>query len=209
MDQAPLARSTDLIVEELEEELLVYDSKAEVGHCLSPVAARVWRRCDGRTPADGLSAQLALDADAVDQALAELETCALLEPPLEPTLDVLHNGGTTRREVATKAVKVGAGIAAGALIFSQAAPAAAQTGTQVALCANLQTNNCGVCGQNKCCCCTPGVNNPAATQACAASFDLCCAQRPPVCPPPAGGGTGTNVSNCAARGGNGQCPCPT
>ena len=203
--QAPLSRSTDLIVEELGDEILVYDTRVNVGHCLSPAAARVWRRCDGRTPAEGLSAQLALDADAVEQALAELEACALLEAPLEPTLDVIHNGGATRREVATKAVKVGAGLAAGALIFSQAAPAAAQTGTQVQLCAGIQTNNCGDCEQNDCCCCTPGVNNPAATQACAASFDLCCAQTPP-----AGGGVGqgTNVSNCSEFGGNGQCPVP-
>ena len=47
----PCARSEDLIVEELGEELLVYDMKADRGHCLSPVAARVWRRCDGRTHA--------------------------------------------------------------------------------------------------------------------------------------------------------------
>ena len=104
------------------------------GHCLNPAAARVWRRCDGRTPADGLSAQLALDADTVEQALAELEACELLEAPLEPTLDVVHNGGSTRREVATKAVKVGVGVAAGAMVLSQTAPAAAQTTTQVALC---------------------------------------------------------------------------
>ena len=200
---APLARSTDLIVEEHGDELLVYDTRADVGHCLSPAAARIWRRCDGRTPPDGLSAQLALEGDAVDQALAELEACALLEAPLEPTLNVVRNGGSTRREVATKAVKVGAGMAAGALIFSQAAPAAAQA-VSPAFCANLLTNDCGVCGQNDCCCCTPGVNNPDATQTCAATFDLCCQQTPPA----GAGPSGTNVSNCASRGGNGQCPPP-
>ena len=194
----PLARTEDLIVEELGDELLVYDTKTDQGHCLNPAAARVWQRCDGRTPADGLSAQLALDADTVEQALAELEACELLEAPLEPTLDVVHNGGSTRREVASKAVKVGVGVAAGAMVLSQAAPAAAQTTTQVALCAGIVTNNCGVCGSNDCCCCTPGQNNPAGTQTCAASFDLCCAQLTP--------GGGGNVSNCAAHGGNGQCP---
>jgi hypothetical protein len=194
---APLARSTDLIVEEHGEELLVYDRRADVGHCLSPAAARVWQRCDGRTPPDGLSAQLALEADAVDQALAELEACGLLEAPLEPTLDVVSDGGATRREVATKAVKVGAGLAAGALIFSQAAPAAAQA-VSPAFCAGLEpNNNCGFCEQNDCCCCTPGENNPNETQTCAATFDLCCQQT-----------TGANVSDCNDKGGNGQCPEP-
>ena len=193
----PLARTGDLIVEELGDELLVYDTKADQGHCLNPAAARVWQRCDGRTPADGLSAQLALEADTVEQALAELEACELLEAPLEPTLDVVHNGGSTRREVASKAVKVGVGVAAGAMVLSQTAPAAAQTTTQVALCAGLvPNNNCGVCAQNDCCCCTPGQNNPAGTQVCAASFALCCAQI----------GTGGNVSTCNQHGGDGQCP---
>jgi hypothetical protein len=193
----PLARTQDLIVEELgDDELLIYDTKTDEGHCLNPAAARVWRRCDGRTPADGLSAQLGLDAGTVDQALTELEACELLEAPLEPTLDVVHNGGSTRREVATKAAKLGVGIAAGAMVLSQTAPAAAQTTTQVAICAGILTNNCGVCGQNDCCCCTPGTLNPPGTQKCAATFELCCATLTP---------TGDNVSNCADHGGNGQC----
>src|SRR5688500_19991928 len=81
MDQGrrPLARTTDLIVEELGDELLVYDKESDRGHCLSPTAAAVWRRCDGRTPAEGLSAQLGFDATTVRQALDELTNIGLLE----------------------------------------------------------------------------------------------------------------------------------
>ena len=201
--RAPLARSKDLIIEELGEELLVYDTETDRAHCLSREAAVVWRRCDGRTPAEGLRMQLNMDAETVARALAELEACELLEAPLEPTLDVVHSSGTTRREAATKAVKVGTGLAVGSLILSQAAPAGAQA-VSPAFCAGIQTNDCGTCEQNDCCCCTPGTNNPAATQTCAATFDLCCAQTPPAGVGPAG----TNVSNCSEAGGNGPCPTP-
>jgi hypothetical protein len=197
LTRRPLSRSADLIIEELGEELLVYDTRNDRGHSLSPTAAKVWQRCDGRTPANGLSAQLGLDAEAVEQALAELDACELLEAPAEPTLDVVHNGGGTRRELAGKAAKLGVGVAAGSLILSRAVPAAAQAQTIIALCAALNPGgNCGTCSQNECCCCTPGTNNPAATQRCAATFALCCAYE---------GQEDGNVSTCAQRGGNGQC----
>ena len=116
----PCARSEDLIVEELGEELLVYDMKADRGHCLSPVAARVWRRCDGRTPAKDMSAELDLDPDAVGRALDELTACKLLQPTPELTVVAANGDGATRREVATRFVKAGAVAAAAPLIVSVA-----------------------------------------------------------------------------------------
>ena len=115
---SPCARSEDLIVEELGEEILVYDMKADRGHCLSPMAARVWRRCDGRTPAKDMSAELDLDPDAVDRALDELAACKLLEPTPELTVVAANGNGATRRELATRFVKAGAVAAAAPLIVS-------------------------------------------------------------------------------------------
>src|SRR4051812_49356910 len=43
----PLGRSEDLIVQEVEDEVLVYDELSNRAHCLSADAARVWRACDG------------------------------------------------------------------------------------------------------------------------------------------------------------------
>ena len=44
----PLARSEELVIEELGDELLVYDERTQRAHCLSATAARVWRACDGK-----------------------------------------------------------------------------------------------------------------------------------------------------------------
>jgi hypothetical protein len=153
--RSPCARSENLIVEELGEELLVYDMGADRGHCLSPTAARVWRHCDGHTSVEGLSARLDLDADAVDRALEELAACKLLEPTPELAVVAANGDGATRRELATKAVKAGAVAAAAPLIVSVAAPTPAQAQT-LAFCRSLNiTPGCGLCQQGDCCCCEP------------------------------------------------------
>ncbi len=74
-----------------------------------------------RRPTD-LSAQLDLDADTVDRALDELESCELLEA--QPQLEHA-NGGSTRRELTVKMVQVGAAVAAAPMIVSIVAPSAA------------------------------------------------------------------------------------
>ena len=190
----PLGRSRDLIVEELGDELLVYDMEADRGHCLSPTAARVWRRCDGRTPPEGLSAQLGLDQDAVDRALEELAACELLEAAPEPTV-VPAGNGATRRELASKVVKVGAVAAAAPLIVSVAAPTPAQAQT-LAFCAQFDiTPGCGLCQRAGCCCCTPagGVDKRCVPPT-AAGIAICCAEF----------GSGTNF----AAGCPPHAPCP-
>lgn len=138
----PLARSTDLIVEELGDELLVYDEQTNRGHCLSPNAARVWRRCDGRTPVAGLSAQVDLDAETVDRALDELMGCGLLESGRSA------NGGTTRRELTIRLAKAGGAVAAAPLIVSITAPTPAAAQSPPEGCELVASGGCsGNCGQ--------------------------------------------------------------
>ena len=45
----PLARTDGLVVNELPEEIVVYDRESHKAHCLNRTAALVWKRCDGRT----------------------------------------------------------------------------------------------------------------------------------------------------------------
>ena len=144
----PLARSDDLVVEEVEGELLVYDLASNRAHCLGATAARVWRACDGRTPVGALSATPDVDADSVDRALAELDACDLLDEG--PTL----GAGTTRRELGIRVAKTSAAVAAVPLIWSIAGPIpeAAATPTP-AFCAEGISNGCGNCGQRPGCCC--------------------------------------------------------
>lgn len=156
--EGPLARSNDLIVEELGDEVLIYDTQNERGHSLSPEAARVWRACNGKTTAERLSVQLGLDRETVDQALEELTSCELLE--VRPTIVA---DGSTRREVTIKMAKVGAAAAAAPLILSVAAPTPSMAAS-LNFCIQFSSGNCGGntgCSKSVgCCCCVPVLHNP-------------------------------------------------
>lgn len=45
--QRPIARKTGLVVQEVPDEVLVYDLESNKAHCLNQSAAMVWRSCDG------------------------------------------------------------------------------------------------------------------------------------------------------------------
>lgn len=53
-----LARKNDLLVRELGDELLVYDLLRDKAHCLSPLASKVWRQCNGKQSAQMIAANL-------------------------------------------------------------------------------------------------------------------------------------------------------
>lgn len=159
----PLARADELVVEELGDELLVYDLTADRAHSLGATAARVWRACDGTRNIEALSAEVGLDTDTVDRALDELDGCKLMD---ESELAV----GTTRREATVKLVKISAGAAAAPLIVSLGLPATAAATVPIEVCANALTHGCGIdcnphngskCG---CCCCQQTATPPQVCQ---------------------------------------------
>jgi hypothetical protein len=163
-DQKPVARTDELVVEEVGEELLVYDETNECAHSLSPAAARVWRACDGEKTANRLGVELELDADTVTRALEELQECNLLDTGQPVT-------GMTRREATLKGVKVGAAAATAPLIYSILAPVPAMAATQVYCLALGCTQGCGACHQAGCACCGPGGNeDKICVQDCTSTF---------------------------------------
>ena len=50
-DRLPRARTSDLVIRELDDETLVYDTERDKAHCLNRTAALVWEQCDGKTTA--------------------------------------------------------------------------------------------------------------------------------------------------------------
>lgn len=150
----PLARSEDLLIEEVGDELLVYDQHDDRAHCLGPLAASVWRACDGETSADAIAEKLSSDADSVAMALAQLSDIKLLEG------GSVVVGGMTRRDLGFRAAKVGAAAATVPLIVSITAPVAEAAATPTAAACLLYTDqdcsNCkNICG---CCCCGQSSN---------------------------------------------------
>jgi hypothetical protein len=85
---APRARKEGLVIEELPDEVLVYDLKRDKAHCLNPMAALVWRHCDGETSMAEmvrlLQAELKtpVDEELAWFALDQLEKSLLLQERL-------------------------------------------------------------------------------------------------------------------------------
>jgi hypothetical protein len=165
-NRKPLARSKELVVEELKDELLVYDLKSDHAHCLGVTAARVWRACDGNTSVEALAATLDLDSDTVARSLDELAACDLLDAGPE------LGAGWTRRELTVRVAKVGAAAAAVPLIVSVTAPSPAEAQTPtVEQCGGHLTHGCGECVLSGCCCCEQAggeEKNCVPTQSCGA-----------------------------------------
>lgn len=56
--QNPLARQEKLVIQEMPEEVLVYDLDSNKAHCLNQTAAFVWKSCDGQNSAAEIAARL-------------------------------------------------------------------------------------------------------------------------------------------------------
>jgi len=85
----PKMRRQGLVIDELPDEVLVYDLERDQAHCLNRTAALVWQSCDGNTTPSEIARRLQLELDAdgkkdsreemVWLALAQLEKNHLLE----------------------------------------------------------------------------------------------------------------------------------
>ena len=66
----PDARKEGLVIQELADEVLVYDLERHKAHCLNRTAAWIWKRCDGRTTAAELARLLQAETKApVDESI--------------------------------------------------------------------------------------------------------------------------------------------
>src|ERR1700674_5140529 len=81
----PRMRRERLIIDELPDEVLVYDLDRHKAHCLNQTAALVWQHCDGNSTPSQIARRLTkklrapFDEDLVWLALHQLEKLHLLE----------------------------------------------------------------------------------------------------------------------------------
>lgn len=126
----PQMRAHGLAVDDLPDEVLVYDLERHQAHCLNRSAALVWRCCDGRSSAAEIARRLTVEVDApftedlVWLALSELEKRHLLEParPLAAPVTALSRRQLVRRLGFAAAVAV-------PLVTSIVAPTAVEAAT--------------------------------------------------------------------------------
>jgi hypothetical protein len=193
----PQARTDELVIEELGDELLIYDSKNKRAHCLGATAATVWRACDGEGDVATLSQRLGLSADEVSRVLDELEVLELFE---FTGLEVLQSGsdegaGITRRQLTMRSVKAGAAVAVAPIVYSINVSPALATLTPIPFqCEVFTVRSCGAstaCGSIAgCCCCCQGSGS---CKTCGATA-FCNAGNQP-CAPVQGGGFGAKCSD--------------
>jgi hypothetical protein len=80
----PQARRDGLVVQDLPDEVLVYDTERHTAHCLNRTAAAVWQQCDGQTSVGELTRRLGREGvgpgaeQAVWTALEQLGRAHLL-----------------------------------------------------------------------------------------------------------------------------------
>ncbi len=83
--QTPLARKNGLVIQELPDEVLVYDLETDKAHCLNQTAAFVWKKCDGKTSVAAIVGQFkqqtgsVIEEDLVWLAIDQLNERKLLE----------------------------------------------------------------------------------------------------------------------------------
>jgi Coenzyme PQQ synthesis protein D (PqqD) len=82
---APRARSSGLVVRELEDEVLIFDVDRDKAHCLNRTAGLVWKQCDGRTSVEEIRQVLEeeletpVNAEIIWRALSDLDRDHLLD----------------------------------------------------------------------------------------------------------------------------------
>ena len=152
MENKPLTRQDGLIIRELENEILIYDTRNNKAHCLNDTAAKVWKHCDGRTTAGEISrlltAQLGtpVDEKVVWFALKQFGRDELLEENVSLPPAFIASGLTRREMVRVLGL---AAVVAVPLVTSIVAPSAVQAATCLASgqpCTTSSQCCSGLCG---------------------------------------------------------------
>lgn len=128
----PTMRENGLVIDDLPDEVLVYDLERHKAHCLNRSAALVWRACDGKSSSADIALRLTAELDApfsedlVLIALNQLEKLNLLEdgPTLPAQFSILSRRQMIRNLGLAAAVAV-------PVVTSIVAPTAVQAATCV------------------------------------------------------------------------------
>ena len=126
----PKKREQRLVIDELPDEVLVYDLDRHKAHCLNLTAALVWKNCDGRTAPPEIACRLEKELqapcpeDVVWLALRQLTNLHLLEQPMPLPPAV---AGLSRRQM-VRALGVAAVVAV-PVVYTIVAPTPAEAAT--------------------------------------------------------------------------------
>lgn len=153
----PTARDEGLIIQEMADEVLVYDRERYKAHCLNKTAALVWRHCDGKTTVADIARlmrdelQMPVGEELVWLGVEQLQKAHLLGKSAGRVRP--QQGGMSRRKALQK---LGWAAAVGLpLVTSIIAPRAVEASTCAIVCASssqcLSTPGCPpICTAGSC-----------------------------------------------------------
>lgn len=101
--QTPEARTEGLVIQDMPDEVLVYDLNTNKAHCLNQTAAFVWKSCDGKNSVTDITRLLSkqsgdnINEDLIWLAIDQLNEKSLLEKDIVPAFK-----GESRRSVIKK-----------------------------------------------------------------------------------------------------------
>ena len=101
--QFPMARKTGIVIQEVPEEVLVYDLDTNKAHCLNQTAALIWKSCDGSRSISDIAKHVEslagsnVSDDFVWLAIDQLNENNLLEQEIKANFN-----GLSRRDVIKK-----------------------------------------------------------------------------------------------------------
>ncbi len=145
----PISRKDDIVVQEVDGEVLIYDLKKDKAFCLNKTSALVWQACDGKRTITDISNWLGqqlnsqTDEDVVWIALDQLTEENLLEKDIH-----IETNGLSRREVIKKIGMTSMVALPLVAMLSFPQRAVAQT-CSASIC---EGNASGLCGQGQRCC---------------------------------------------------------
>ncbi len=142
----PKSRDNEIVIQEVENEVLVYDLKTDKAHHLNKTMTEVWKNCDGKTSVRQLSEKLSkklnekIEGDFIWLALDELEKANLLEEKVDSKIFSKFS----RRKVLFKYASIAVALPA---VMSLITSTAAQAGSCLGNNANC-TQNAQCCSGN-------------------------------------------------------------
>ena len=141
---SPTRRTNKLIVEQLDDETLVYDAVSHQAHALDATAAAIWHACTGERSVREIAMSVDRPVVLVERTLSMLAELGLL----------VEGPGVTRREQLRTTAVTAAGVAmAVPLIRTILAPEAAQAATLLpngAECSTPAQCQSGTCADGMC-----------------------------------------------------------
>jgi hypothetical protein len=152
----PQARQDDLVVQEVQDETLVYDMRRHRAYCLNRVASVVWRHCDGRTSAAEIAPRLrselhvSADKQVVSLALEQLGRAHLLRARVH---SAPGSNSYSRRELIRKVGLAGGAALLLPMVTSIVAPTPASAASCASSCVGKPNGTLcgGGCDGSMCC----------------------------------------------------------